>query len=101
MADPRPGLNGGNGPDGADLDRIAWAVLSDLLRQQGGLHDLTAEGLRHLIALRLGREAERASVDEAAIAAAFDRALLELTGAGRPPRDQEPDEGPRETVDDL
>ena len=84
-----------------DADRIAWDVLSDLLRQQRGLHQLTAAGLRHLIALRLEREAERASVDEAAIAAAFDRALLELTGADRPPRDAEPDDGPQETVDDL
>ena len=29
----------------AALDRIAWDVLSDLLRQQDGLHSLTAEGL--------------------------------------------------------
>ena len=78
-------------------------MLTDLIRQGGDLHTLTAEGLRHLISLRLGREASRASVDEEAVAAAFDRALLELTGAGRPPRttEPEPDDEPIETVDDL
>ncbi len=88
-------------PPAVDLDRLAWDILTDLLRQQDGLQNLTAEGLRRLIALRLEREAERAAVDEDAVAAAFDRALLELTGAGRPPREPEADAGPQETVDDL
>jgi hypothetical protein len=84
------------------LDRIAWDVLTDLIRRHQGLGDLTAEGLRRLIAMRLEQEAAEAGVSPSAMGAAFDRALLELIGANRPPRDAaEPDEGPPETVDDL
>jgi hypothetical protein len=84
------------------LDRIAWDVLTDLVRRHEGLGDLTAEGLRRLIAMRLEQEAAEAGVSAPAMGAAFDRALLELIGADRPPRDDpEPDQGPLETVDDL
>jgi len=94
----------GDGPDAraARLDRIAWDILADLLRQQQGLGDLTVEGLRRIIGLRLEREAAAADATPEEMSAAFDRALLELIGAGRPPGDPSPEEeGPIETVDDL
>ena len=86
----------------ARLDRVAWNVLADLLRQHQGLGDLTVEGLRRIIGLRLEKEADEAGATPEEMSAAFDRALLELIGANRPPREPSTDdEGPLETVDDL
>jgi hypothetical protein len=93
----------GHDAQAARLDRIAWAVLADLLRQHQGLGDLTVEGLRRIIGLRLEKEAAAADATPEEMSAAFDRALLELIGAGRPSREPSSaeDEGPIETVDDL
>jgi hypothetical protein len=84
------------------LDRIAWEVLSDLMRRQEGLGTLTPEGLQHLIGLRLQEEADELGVSPERMGAAFDRALRELVGADRPPPEETaPDDDPLETVDDL
>lgn len=70
-----------------DVDKIAWRVLSDLFRPGGEFGSYSAGGLRHLIGLRLEQEAQRAAVPEEELALAFERAMQELTGANRPPRD--------------
>ena len=92
-------------PGDADLDGIAWRILSDLCRPGGEFATMPPEGLQRLIGLRLQQEAGRAGVAPEALAAAFTRAMAELTGAGRPPRagadgDDTPAE-PLETIDDL
>jgi hypothetical protein len=92
-------------PGDADLDAIAWRMLSDLCRPGGEFATLPPDGLQRLIGLRLQQEATRVGVAPEALAEAFNRAMAELTGAGRPPRpaaggDDAPAE-PLETIDDL
>lgn len=92
-----------DGANTADIDRIAWSVLSDLCRPEGEFATMAPEGLQQLIRLRLMEEARRAAVSPDILAAAFTRAIGELTGAGRTPSDSEiePDGDPIETIDDL
>ncbi|MGH2351850.1 MAG: hypothetical protein ACRDJN_09595 [Chloroflexota bacterium] len=87
----------------ADLDGIAWRVLSDLCRPGGEFATYPPDALQRLIGLRLAKEATRAAVPPAALAEAFERALREFTGADRPPRDLAAGrgEGPAETIDDI
>ena len=91
-------------PQQPDLDAIAWRVLSDLCRPGGEFGRYSPDGLQQLISLRLMEEARRANVPVEALGLAFERALRELTGAGRPPRDvaatDDPSE-PAETIEDL
>jgi hypothetical protein len=102
VAEPLSRRPGEADAEEARLDGVAWDVLTDLLRQHQGLGDLTAEGLRRILGMRLEKEAAAAGVPPEEISAAFDRALLDLLGAGRPSREPPPeDEGPLETVDDL
>ncbi len=103
MAEPPSRSRDERAAQEARLDRIAWDVLADLLRQHHGLGDLTVEGLRLIIGLRLEKESDEAGASPEEMSAAFDRALLELIGANRPPREPsaDEDEGPLETVDDL
>jgi hypothetical protein len=96
------------GPTDVDLDGIAWRVLSDLCRPGGELATLPPEGLERLIALRLAEEAQRAGVPLEALADAFGRAMVELTGADRPPRPpaphpdgEEAGDAEGETIDDV
>jgi hypothetical protein len=92
-------------PGDTDLDGIAWRMLSDLCRPGGEFATLPPEGLQRLIGLRLQQEASRVGVAPEALAEAFNRAMVELTGAGRPPRpDRAADDAPAEppeTIDDL
>jgi hypothetical protein len=71
--------------DGPDLDGIAWRVLSDLLTPDGAFATLPPDGLQHMIQLRLEEEAARHAVSLEALGLAFERAMLDLTGAGRRP----------------
>ncbi len=92
-----------DGANTADIDRIAWRVLSDLCRPEGEFATMAPEGLQQLIGLRLMEEARRAAVSPDDLASAFTRAMGELTGAGRAPgaSETEPDGDPIETIDDL
>ena len=92
-----------DGGGAADVDGIAWRVLSDLCRPEGEFATMAPEGLQQLIGLRLMEEARRAAVSPDVLAAAFARAMGELTGAGRPPGESgiEADGDPIETIDDL
>jgi hypothetical protein len=88
--------------DETDVDQIAWRILHDLCRPGGELATLSPEGLERLIGMRLIHEASRAVVPVESLAEAFNRAMGELTGAGRPSKpvaDEEPE--PEETIDDL
>jgi hypothetical protein len=67
------------------LDDTAWRVLSDLLTPDGAFATLPPAGLQELIALRLAREAERTGLPLPDLAAAFERALADFSGAGRRP----------------
>jgi hypothetical protein len=92
-----------SGAGDAGLDEIAWRVLTDLCRPGGEFATLPPEGLQRLISLRLDEEARRAAVAPAALAEAFTRAMVDLTGSGRPPRPAEADDDDEapETIDDL
>ena len=72
-------------PARPDLENAAWAVLSDLMRPDGAFATLPPEGLQSLIELRLEREAARLGVPLDALARAFERAMVDLTGSGRTP----------------
>jgi len=87
----------------ADLEGIAWRVLSDLCRPEGEFATMSPEGLQQLIGLRLMEEAQRAAVSPDALASAFTRAMGELTGSGHTAVESEgePDGDPIQTIDDL
>ena len=92
------------GAGAAGLEEIAWRVLTDLCRPGGEFATLPPEGLQRLISLRLDEEARRAGVAPAALAEAFTRAMVDLTGSGRPPRtarDHDDDDAAVETINDL
>ncbi len=81
-------------PDPSPLDDAAWRVLSDLMTPDGAFATLPPDGLQQLIALRLEREADRLALPLPDLAAAFERALSDLTGADRPPREPAPPAAP-------
>ena len=68
-----------------DLDAVAWAVFSDLLTPDGAFASLPPDGLRALIEQRLEREATRLGVPLPDLAIAFENAMVDRTGAQRPP----------------
>lgn len=74
-------------PSEAELDRIAWRVVSDLLKPASEFGRHSPEALQNLIGLRLFEEAARSRLRPEDLALAFDRAVRELTGVDRPPRD--------------
>lgn len=66
-----------------DLDAIAWRVLSDLMTPDGAFATLPPDGLEQLIELRLKKEATRLGVPLHDLVRAFERAMIDLTGAQR------------------
>jgi hypothetical protein len=90
-----PGARPGARATAQELDRVAWSILSDLLRVHDVAGALHSAGLQRLIELRLDEEAKRTQVPVAALTLAFERAIQELTGAGRPPRPEPPQPQPQ------
>ncbi len=91
-------------PRHADLEGIAWRILSDLCRPGGEFGRFPPDALQQIIGLRLVEEARRANVPPEALGLAFERAMREFTGADRPPRQPETTDDPPEpleTIDDL
>ncbi len=71
-------------PSAEGLDDVAWRILSDLMTPDGAFATLAPEALQRLIELRLEREAERLGVPLTDLARAFEHAMTDLTGSGRP-----------------
>ncbi len=71
-------------PDAESLDDVAWRILSDLMTPDGAFATLAPEALQSLIELRLEREAEQLDVPLTDLARAFEHAMTDLTGSGRP-----------------
>ena len=101
MAEPsRPGQDASAARQAKE---VAWKVLADLTRPHSAFAGLAAEGLQHLIELRLDAEAQRSGLDRTLLGETFDHALRDFTGAGRPPRRPAAadNDGPPESITDL
>jgi hypothetical protein len=69
----------------AELEKVAWQVLSDLFTPDTGFGTLDPDGFQTLVELRLEREAKRLDVPVSELAQAFEKAMMDLTGARRKP----------------